>query len=580
MKAVRPSFTCLQCRLARPRPARLLSFSRATTRLYSNSNSSHSDSNPSSNSSSDSSTTVHGEASESRYQPEQQRHTIAPRPTIDIKHIRQNPELYEKNCLERNYKIQATYPSRINALFAQWQARQKDGRSLRERGNALRRQIANPATIQHEDEAENGGGAATASQEEDESHPLGEGRRRDVRKMTKDELLEEARLLKQALSAIEEDEARLSAEMTDLALAIPNLTSEITPRGDEPRVLSYINKPHPFESASRSSDRVWRSHVHIGSELGILDFAAAATTSGWGWYYLLDEGAQLEQALVSYALASITRIPGWRQVAPPSIVYSHIAAACGFQPRDQNGETQVYALAQSASDASRGRPELSLTGTAEIPLAGMRADSVLEAAELPSKRVGASRCYRAEAGARGADTKGLYRVHEFTKVEMFAWTNPTEEDTRDVFDEMVDAQTDILASLGLHCRVLEMPTADLGASASRKVDIEAFFPSRAAQGLNDGWGEVTSASICGDYQTRRLATRLRGIDGVSSGSGGGGKLAYPFTVNGTALAVPRVLAAILENGWDEAEMAVTIPECLRPWMNGKEKIEMKEHRLS
>lgn len=388
--------------------------------------------------------------------------------------------------------------------------------------------------------------------------------------MTKDELIEEARVLKQALSAIEEDETRLSAEMTDLALAIPNLTSDETPRGDEPRVLSYINEPHPFESDSQSSDRIWHSHVHIGSELGILDFAGAATTSGWGWYYLLDEGAQLEQALIAYTLASITRIPGWRQVAPPSIVYSHIAAACGFQPRDQHGETQVYALAQSASDAARGKPELSLAGTAEIPLAGMRADSVLEAAEIPSKRVGVSRCYRAEAGARGADTKGLYRVHEFSKVEMFAWTAPDLDSTTDVFDEMVDAQTDILSSLGLHCRVLEMPSTDLGASATRKIDIEAFFPSRAAQGLNHGWGEVTSASVCTDYQTRRLATRMRGAVGDS-------KLAYPWTVNGTALAVPRVLAAVLENGWDEAQMAVTIPECLRPWMDGKEKIEMK-HR--
>ncbi|KAI0539168.1 hypothetical protein GGR58DRAFT_465441 [Xylaria digitata] len=569
MKAARQSFTCLQCRLARPRATRqVLSIRRSTTRLYSSSSSG-------SSSSSSSSSNPHDEASQNQHpeqQQQQQRPTIAPRPNIDIKHIRQNPDLYEKNCLERNYKVQSTYPARINTLFAQWQARQKDGRSLRERSNALRRQIANPATIQHEDEAENS--AAAGSQQDGSqatdpiSHPPGHGSTRDVRTMTKDELLEEARLLKQTLSTIEGDEARLSTEMTDLALAIPNLTDENTPRGDEPRVLSYINEPHPFESASPSSDRVWRSHVHIGSELGILDFAGAATTSGWGWYYLLDEGAQLEQALIAYTLASVTRIPGWRQVAPPSIVYSHIAAACGFQPRDQNGETQIYALTQSASDAARGKPELSLAGTAEIPLAGMRADSVFEAAELPSKRVGASRCYRAEAGARGADTKGLYRVHEFTKIEMFAWTAPDMESTVDVFDEMVDAQTEILASLGLHCRVLEMPTADLGASAVRKIDIEAFFPSRAAQGLNDGWGEVTSASICTDYQSRRLATRVRN----------GGKLAYPFTLNGTALAVPRVLAAVLENGWDEAQMAVTIPECLRPWMDGKEKIEVK-HRL-
>ncbi|KAI8630842.1 hypothetical protein F5Y19DRAFT_36145 [Xylariaceae sp. FL1651] len=550
MRAPRsPQFICPQCRLVRPRTTRL--FHSSASPLFSNADDA------------------------GQRQQQQQRPTIAPRPNVDIKHIRQNPDLYKQNCLERNYKIQSTYPSRINALFAQWQARQKEGRSLRERSNALRRQIANPATIQHEDETESSSEAVQKEAQttaDPATHTLGDGPGKDVKVMTKDELLEEARLLKQALSAIEEDEARLSTEITDLALAIPNLTSEDTPRGDEPRVLSYINEPHPFiTTPSSSSDSVWRSHVHIGSELGILDFAGAATTSGWGWYYLLDEGAQLEQALVAYALASITRVPGWRQVAPPSIVYSHIAAACGFQPRDQHGETQVYGLAQSASDAARGRPELSLAGTAEIPLAGMRADSVLEAAELPAKRVGASRCYRAEAGARGADTKGLYRVHEFTKVEMFAWTSPDLDAASDVFDEMVDAQTEILASLGLHCRVLEMPSADLGASATRKIDIEAFFPSRAAQGLGDGWGEVTSASICTDYQTRRLATRLRG-------AAGSGKLAYPWTVNGTALAVPRVLAAILENGWDEAQMAVTIPECLRPWMDGKQKIEMKHRR--
>ncbi|KAK5635266.1 hypothetical protein RRF57_010978 [Xylaria bambusicola] len=205
MKAARSSFTCLRCRLARPRATRLTSFPRSTTRLYSES--------------------PNDETSQ------KQRPTTAPRPNIDIKHIRQNPELYEKNCLERNYKIQATYPSRINALFNQWQARQKDGRSLRERGNALRRQIANPATIQHEDEAGNGSAAASNQDGSQESHPLGEGPRRDVRTMTKDELLEEARLVKQALSAIEEDESRLTAEMSDLALAIPNLTSEGTPRG-------------------------------------------------------------------------------------------------------------------------------------------------------------------------------------------------------------------------------------------------------------------------------------------------------------------------------------------------------------
>jgi seryl-tRNA synthetase len=467
--------------------------------------------------------------------PLNQRPTTAPKPVVDLKHIRQNPELYAQNCLDRNYRAAAAYPSRIVDLFAQWQAKQREGRGLRERGNLLRHQLANPGTSLDDADWDTAG----------------------FRSMTREQLLEDGRRIKTELGAIEDAESALTAEMQRLALAIPNLTSDATPRGTEPRVLSYIND-HP-EPGPSPSDRVWRSHAHVGTELGILDFAGAATSSGWGWYYLLDEAAQLEQALVSYALASATRA-GWRQVSPPSMVYSHIAGACGFQPRDANGETQIYAIAQAAEDAARGKPELVLAGTAEIPLAGMKADTVLDEADVPMKRVAASRCYRAEAGARGGDSKGLYRVHEFTKVELFAWTAPDAEATEEMFEEMIDLQTEILGSLDLHCRVLEMPTADLGASATRKCDIEAFFPSRRER--NDGWGEVTSASICTDYQTRRLATRLKVA----------GKLVYPWTVNGTALAVPRVLAAILENGWDESEMSVTIPEVLRPWMDGREKI--------
>ncbi|KAI8959487.1 seryl-tRNA synthetase [Daldinia sp. FL1419] len=553
IKASIPPFVCLQCRLVRPRRTQRLFRGSVPTRLFSssaykyNSSAKLADTNPGSDDIAISS-----------------RPPTAPKANVDIRHIRQNPALYEQTCLERNYKTQSTYPYRIIDIFAQWQARQRDGRSLRERGNALRRQISNPATIQHEDDE-----AGSGSEKKSIAAGTMEGKE-NIKTLSKEQLIEEARVIKDQLSSIEEDEARLEAQMTELALAIPNITSPETPRGDEHRVLSYINEqPEPEPS---SSDPVWRSHVHIGSELGLLDFTAAATTSGWGWYYLIDEGAQLEQALISYALAVVTRQgSGWRQVVPPSIVYGHIAAACGFQPRDQNGEQQIYTLAQSAADTQRGKPELCLAGTAEIPLAGMKADTVLEEADLPTKYVGVSRCYRAEAGARGVDTKGLYRVHEFTKVEMFAWTLPDADATAEVFDEMLDLQTEILQGLGLSCRVLEMPSTDLGASATRKCDIEAFFPSRRGPD-RDGWGEVTSASICTDYQARRLATRLRGF------AGAGGKLTYPWTVNGTALAVPRVLAAVLENGWDEAEMTVDIPECLRPWMGGREKIGPKHRR--
>ncbi|KAK3392237.1 hypothetical protein B0T20DRAFT_420564 [Sordaria brevicollis] len=483
--------------------------------------------------------------------PAASRPSIAPKPVIDIKHIRQNPELYSQNCIERNYHQQATYPQRINDLHAQWQAKQREARSLRERSNVLRRQLTDPGSIRDE----NADTIAAGTQ-----------------LLTRDELLAEARKLKSLLSTIEAEETRILSEIESLALSIPNLTSPDSPRGPEPKLLSLINEhPEPVPSAS---DRVWRSHVHIGTELGLLDFASAATVSGWGWYFLLDEAAQLEQALISYALDLAVR-SGWRQVSPPSIVYSHIAAACGFQPRDQNGETQIYSLSQSRDDIKRGKPELSLAGTSEIPLAGMHANKTLlcpgDISEYsPLKYVAVSRCYRAEAGSRGLETKGLYRVHEFSKVELFGWTYPSLDSATDVFNEIVDLQTDLLSSLGLHCRVLEMPTHDLGASATRKIDIEAFFPSRRER--NDGWGEVSSASICTDYQARRLGTRLKGEDGSGKMVEGG----YPYTVNGTAMAVPRVVAALLENGWDEETGTVVVPEVLRGWMpGGRERIGPK-----
>jgi len=417
---------------------------------------------------------------------------------------------------------------------------------MRERNNNLRTKLSHGRTF---------------SGQEGDNEGLNTGQDRES-------VLDEARQLKTRISDIETREEQLNAEMEGLAVQLPNITSMDTPVGDEAQVISYINEhPEPVPSAS---DRVWRSHVHIGSELELLDFAAAATTSGWGWYYLTNEAALLELALVQYAL-SVAVKRGWKIVSPPSIVYSHIAAACGFRPRDQNGEQQVYALQQAEKDKERGKPELSLAGTGEIPLAGMKANQVLEEEELPLKVIGVSRCYRAEAGSRGLDTKGLYRVHEFTKVEMFAWTMPDGPESglshsKRVFKEMVEIQKEILRALGLHCRILEMPSTDLGASATRKQDIEAYFPSRREK--DDGWGEVTSASICTDYQARRLGTRVR-TDKF------GRKTEWPHTVNGTAMAVPRVLAALLENGWDEKEMCVRIPAALQPWTGGMDVIRKK-----
>ncbi|KAF2397477.1 seryl-tRNA synthetase [Trichodelitschia bisporula] len=457
---------------------------------------------------------------------------LAPKPILDLKHIRAHPGLYAQNCLDRNYPAQANNSWRILELFAQLQASQKTARSLRERNNELRKLIAHAAS--------NAPGVEPGSPTEARAAAL-----------------EEAKALKAQLSIVEDEEKACQREIDALALELPNLSSTHTPSGSDPTVLEYINT-HPAQHGT-PSDRVWRSHVHIGSALRLVDFAGAATASGWGWYVLKNEAVQLEHALVQFALKT-ARNRGWDLVAPQSVVYAHIAAACGFMPRDQNGETQIYALEQPEKDAAK--PQLVLAGTGEIPIAGMHANSTFEPEDLPRRLVGASRCFRAEAGARGVDTKGLYRVHEFTKVEMFAFTGAAEQ----MFDEMLGIQKEIIGKLGLHGRVLEMPHSELGASAARKIDIEVFFPSRVEKG--EGWGEVSSLSLCGDYQSRRLGTRVR--------MGGSRGLEFPTTLNGTALAVPRVVAAVLENGWDEHRQCVVLPECLWPWMDGVKEIHAPE----
>ncbi|KAL8835561.1 MAG: hypothetical protein Q9176_006838 [Flavoplaca citrina] len=470
------------------------------------------------------------------------RPSIAPKFSLDIKHIRENPDLYTQTCVDRNYLAQKDNPQRIIHLFNAWKQSQVDNRGVRRQSNNIHLQLGR---LQRK-EADDLRGSTFDEQ---------------------DELLLQAEALEPTLTKISEAEADINDEIQSLAAELPNLTSQETPIGKEARVIGYINE-QPAELNTQFN------HVDIGKHLDLLDFTAASTTSGWGWYFLKDEGALLEQALIQYALSVAIR-HGFAVVSPPSMVYTHIASACGFQPRDQGEEQQSYTIAQKEQKGDvetghEGKPEMTLAGTAEIPFAGMKANAKFEGGELPLHVVGASRCYRAEAGARGTESKGLYRVHEFTKVEMFSWTVKGKE--VDAFESMLAVQKEILRDLGLHCRIQEMPSSDLGASASRKIDIEAFFPSRRntfgsvplRQLKNDGYGEVTSASICTDYQTRRLNTRLSQR-----------KSDFPYTVNGTALAVPRVLAALLENGWSKKQKSVKIPEVLHKWMHGITTIEKK-----
>ena len=401
---------------------------------------------------------------------------------IDVRRIREDPEASRRNCLNRNYDGLQGHAQRIVELHGQRRQLQQGAQAARAQQKQLQAQLRESRS-----QAVNDGAAGAAEDLQDGLRKLRDGLRR-----------EEAR------------DTDLGDEIERLATALPNWTSAATPRGDEPSVLGFINAHLEVTQLQRPV----KSHLEIGQALDLLDFGAAATASGFGFYFLKNQAVLLEQALVQFALR-VAREHGFAPVAPPSLVHAHIAAACGFAPRDQGGETQIYGIQpRRAADGGEHatKPALCLSGTAEIPFAAMHANRTLDAGQLPARIVGSSRCYRAEAGAHGATAKGLYRVHEFTKVEMFAWTRPDEASATAALEGMVRIQSHILEALGLRCRVLEQPSADLGASATRKQDIEAYFPSRRDR--NGGWGEVTSASICSDYQTRRLATRVRGIEGM------------------------------------------------------------------
>ena len=229
-----------------------------------------------------------------------------------------------------------------------------------------------------------------------------------------------------------------------------------------------------------------------------------------------------------------------------SLARPEIVDGLGYSPRGE--ETQIYSLANA---------DLCLIGTAEIPLGGLLADTILDEDDLPLKLAGISHCFRTEAGAAGRESKGLYRVHQFSKIEMFAFTRPEESET--MHEQLLAIEESIFQALEIPYRVIDTATGDLGAPAYRKYDLEGWIPSRGEDG---DYGELTSASNCTDYQARRLKTRFRRANVK--------KNEFVHTLNGTAIAVPRTLVAILENH-QRADGSVAIPEALQSYL-GRESI--------
>jgi len=358
------------------------------------------------------------------------------------------------------------------------------------------------------------------------------------------ELVAEGKRLKDEVVGLDDRQRALDADLKRRLGRVPNLTHPDAPVGhaeEESRELRKVGTPRVFDFTPRD-------HVEIGKALDLIDFEAGGKVSGHGFYFLKNDAVLLELALQQFALATLVR-HGFTPVITPDLARNSVLEGIGFTPRGE--ETQIYSVEDS---------DLSLIGTAEITLGGMHADEVLEEADLPLKYVGLSHCFRTEAGAAGRASKGLYRVHQFTKVEMFAFTTP--ETSGATHAELLAIEEEIFQALGIPYRVLDICSGDLGGPAFRKFDLEAWMPGRGAAGE---YGEVTSSSDCTDYQARRLNTRYK--------PAGGKGTRFVHTLNGTAVALSRALIVVLEN-YQRADGLVDAPEVLRPYL-GKDVLGRK-----
>jgi seryl-tRNA synthetase len=318
----------------------------------------------------------------------------------------------------------------------------------------------------------------------------------------------------------------------DAFARVPNLPHPDAPDGDEGDgvVLRTVGTMPTLEGV----DGV-RDHVTLLEAADALDLARGAKVSGSRFAYLKGEGALLELALIRYAV-DVAMAHGHVPVVPPVLVREPAMYGTGFLPTD---EQQLFATRDD---------DLYLVGTSEVPLAGMHMDEVLDPAELPLRYAGISPCFRREAGAHGKDTKGIFRVHQFEKVELFSLVAPEDGDAE--HQRILATQLAILEGLELHAQVVDIPVGDLGSSAARKFDVEAWIPSQGA------YRELTSCSDTTDYQARRLRIRTR-VDG--------GDNTLVHTLNGTALAVQRTIIALVEQH-QRADGTVTVPAALVPYL--------------
>jgi seryl-tRNA synthetase len=346
-------------------------------------------------------------------------------------------------------------------------------------------------------------------------------------------LVGEGKKLKEDIAAAEADLGRVEAELDAEGRRIPNMAHPDAPVGREDKdnlEVKRVGTPRVFDFEPAD-------HVSLGQDLDIIDFDSGARVSGTKFYYLKNEGVFLELGLVRYAL-DILQKRGFTPFITPDLAREEILEGIGFNPR--GAESNVYTLEGEGT---------CLVGTAEITLGGYYSNTILPRDKLPLRMAGLSHCFRREAGAAGQFSKGLYRVHQFTKLEMFVLCLP--EDSERLHGELRSIEEELFTGLEIPFRVVDTCTGDLGAPAYRKWDLEAWMPGRN----NGEWGEVTSTSNCTDYQARRLNIRYKDGDG---------KNRFVHMLNGTAIAVSRGIIAILEN-FQQADGSVRLPRSLVPY---------------
>jgi seryl-tRNA synthetase len=419
---------------------------------------------------------------------------------LDLRFIRENAAAVQENCKNRGVEadvgLVVELADRRSALI-------QDLNELKERQNQMAKSIGR--------------------------EPVPEIRER---------LIAESRVMKERIPEKEVELGRVEGRLREEQLKIPNMTHPDAPIGrDESENVEIRRWGEIPDFAFDVKD-----HVELGDSLGIIDFDVGTKVAGSKFYFLRGDAVLLELGLIRYAIDVIVE-RGYQPTITPDLARDEMLVGTGFIPRGP--ETQIYSVEDS---------DLSLIATAEITLAGSLADEIVDEEQLPIRLAGLSHCFRTEAGSHGRASRGLYRVHQFTKVEMFAFTTPEQSET--MHQEMLEIEERIFQGLGLPYRVVDICTGDLGGAAYRKYDLEAWMPGR------DGYGEVTSTSNTTDYQARRLAIRYRKD---------GGRPQLLHTLNGTALAISRALIALLEI-YQQKDGSVMLPKALIPYV-GMEKIE-------